>query len=389
MASLTARNNSPYWCACFTDLNGRALKKTTKVRRTPLPGDSRKSSDLKREAQAIANKFEEAARTKRTTDQTRRVIAEMHTLLSRETLHTRSVREQVDVWLARKSHEVGPRTYGFYKSSATKFLAWLGAAANDDVNLLSRAILTDYRNHLAKTLHPVSVNHDLVAVKSLCTDARRDGVLEHNPAEFVARLPKPKNNDIRRPFTKGEMAAILKQASPEWRSMIVFGIYTGQRLGDLVTLPWSGIDLNLGVIKLTTGKTGRMMQIPIAGPLRARIEELSRDSDLVHPGIARMAESSRSNQFAEILRKAGLRTQKPHVKKEGGGGRSVRRTKYELSFHCLRHTAVTLLKEAGVPAAIVMEIIGHDSATISQHYTHIGVLAMGDALSKMPDITQA
>src|SRR5260370_24957336 len=34
----------------------------------------------------------------------------------------------------------------------------------------------------------------------------------------------------------------------------------------------------------------------------------------------------------------------------------------EVTFHSLRHTAVTLLKDAGVPQAVVQELIGHDSA---------------------------
>ena len=41
----------------------------------------------------------------------------------------------------------------------------------------------------------------------------------------------------------------------------------------------------------------------------------------------------------------------------------------DLSFHSLRHTAVTLLKEAGIPQAVVMELVGHDNEEMSQHYT--------------------
>jgi integrase len=37
----------------------------------------------------------------------------------------------------------------------------------------------------------------------------------------------------------------------------------------------------------------------------------------------------------------------------------------ELSFHSLRHTAVSLLKEAGIPDAVVMELVGHESAAMS------------------------
>ena len=31
-----------------------------------------------------------------------------------------------------------------------------------------------------------------------------------------------------------------------------------------------------------------------------------------------------------------------------------------------------MMKDAGIPAAAVMEMIGHDSAQMSQHYTHVG-----------------
>lgn len=32
-------------------------------------------------------------------------------------------------------------------------------------------------------------------------------------------------------------------------------------------------------------------------------------------------------------------------------------------------SAVTLFKEAGIPAALVMELIGHDNVQMSEHYT--------------------
>jgi len=55
-----------------------------------------------------------------------------------------------------------------------------------------------------------------------------------------------------------------------------------------------------------------------------------------------------------------------------------------LSFHSLRHTAVTQLKEAGIPAAVVMELIGHDSAQMSEHYTHVGQGATGKQAEPLP-----
>ena len=55
-----------------------------------------------------------------------------------------------------------------------------------------------------------------------------------------------------------------------------------------------------------------------------------------------------------------------------------------LSFHCLRHTAVSMLKQAGIPAATVMELVGHDSVEMSQHYTHIGHESLKQAAEAFP-----
>jgi integrase len=93
-----------------------------------------------------------------------------------------------------------------------------------------------------------------------------------------------------------------------------------------------------------------------------------------------------SRQFAGVLVSAGLRDPKGH--KAEHDGRAGRRGSGGLSFHCLRHTAVTLLKEAGVPAPVVMELVGHDSAQMSQHYTHVGQDALTKTAKAMPDIAK-
>jgi len=58
----------------------------------------------------------------------------------------------------------------------------------------------------------------------------------------------------------------------------------------------------------------------------------------------------------------------------------------EISFHSLRHTATTLLKSAGVSDAVPREFIGHDSPTVSKHYTHIPTDTRRQAANKLPDI---
>jgi integrase len=58
----------------------------------------------------------------------------------------------------------------------------------------------------------------------------------------------------------------------------------------------------------------------------------------------------------------------------------------DLSFHSLRHTAVSLLKDAGVPDAVVMAPVGHESTAISHRYTYVGKEALSRAAARLPEI---
>ena len=77
-----------------------------------------------------------------------------------------------------------------------------------------------------------------------------------------------------------------------------------------------------------------------------------------------------SNQFSELLVACGLREPQSH--KSRGIGRGGKRAGLDLSFHSLRHTAVSLLKDAGVPDSVVMALVGHESSAMSHRYTHVG-----------------
>jgi site-specific recombinase XerD len=46
-----------------------------------------------------------------------------------------------------------------------------------------------------------------------------------------------------------------------------------------------------------------------------------------------------------------------------------------------------MLKEAGIPHAVVQELIGHDSESMSAHYTHVGNEALKKAANALPDVT--
>ena len=76
---------------------------------------------------------------------------------------------------------------------------------------------------------------------------------------------------------------ILNSATDDWRGIILFGAYTGQRLGDLARLTWQNIDTTKNELRFVTAKTGRQMHIPLAKPLVAHIENMAAGDDPAAP----------------------------------------------------------------------------------------------------------
>lgn len=178
--------------------------------------------------------------------------------------------------------------------------------------------------------------------------------------------------------------------------MIIFGLYLGHRLGDLAMLTWRNVDLLRGEIRFVTRKNPKSMILPISPILRAHLEELPvgdlPDAPLHPRAFAIMKKHGKtahlSNQFADLLAQAGLREKKAHRKSGAAGvGRGVGSGAGGLSFHCLRHSVVSIMKDAGVPEAVVMEWVGHDSEQMSAHYTHVGREALERAGASIPDVT--
>jgi len=215
--------------------------------------------------------------------------------------------------------------------------------------------------------------------------------LADDPAEFVGPVRQSNAERIkRRPFTIPELQALLSVADSEWRSLIKIGVYTGGRLGDVAALRWTNIDLQRDELRFVARKTGKTAVIPLIGALRTHVETLPAGDDphaFLHPRAAKIIQhksrcAALSGEFAGLLVKAGLREAPPP--RRTGPVPDSRRNLNPLSFHSLRHTAVSLLKDAGIPQATVQELVGHSSAEMSALYTHVGRESLERAEQALP-----
>jgi integrase len=312
MASVWKHPESQYFTACFRDQNGRQRRITTKETK-------------RKRAQRLADEFEKASRIKRTLRQAQAVLDRLHEELSGEEVARPIFRKCLENWLESKEGATAPATMVFYRKSLGKFIEFLGPRADQPITEITKQDVVAFRNELATQVTPRTTNHDLKALKMLFRNARRDGAIVDDPAEFVDTI-RQRTVTAKRAFKVDEIRVILDLADDEWRSMILFGLYTGQRLGDIASLRWNNVDLLHDELRLVTRKTGKTMILPIAMPLRRLLESTPASDDPnapIHPRACATVErqgtsGNLSNQFADLLAHAGLRQKKNH-KGEGKG----------------------------------------------------------------------
>ena len=252
---------SRFWIAQFTDHNGTRRNRSTKT------------TD-RRKAEKLAEHYEAAYARKRTARQIREVISSAYEEITGEQLVNKSFRSFSQSWLAAKRNEVAEATLKFYAKAADKFLAHLGPLADADLGEITREHILDFRNREAETFAPKTVNHDLKAVKMLFLSAKRDGLIADNPAEDVKTVSQRGEKRTRRPFSLDELRAVLSVADEEWKSMILFGLYSGARLSDVATLTWQNVDLPAKELRFVARKTGKTIILPLDGPLAAHVEAM-------------------------------------------------------------------------------------------------------------------
>jgi integrase len=379
MASVSRRRGSRIWTAFFRDEHGRQHCIST-------------GTDDKRLALTIAAEYQKEVRQKRTVRQVTRSLDRLHELITGERISRWSLRQYAtDRWLKSKRHETRGSTLEFYRKSVEKALTFFKARADLPISEISPDDVLSYRAHLADSVAPKTANHNLKTLKMIFKAARRDGVVVDDPTEFISGVKQTSAQAARRAFTADELSRVLPLCDPEWRSMVYFGLYLGQRLFDIATLDWSAIDRKRNEIRITTGKTGKLLILPLARPLRKHIEgQQLQAHGPIHPRAAAIVQAQGrtallSNQFTEILAQAGLREHRSHVSR--GIGRGGRRASSALSFHSLRHTTVSMLRDSGVSQSVAMGFAGHTSPEINNAYTHTGIDSLQKAADSLPDVT--
>lgn len=386
MAGIIKRKDT--WYACFR-VSGKPTVRTTGIKVCPVapPGKSKNAAMKEAELQArlIAEELEKEAKgALLNVDVIVSLAGNKAKSVLRNKKYMPSVREHLTQWLeTRPSRRINIR----YSKAIRSFLAFLGADQEMPLDAVTEA---QARNFMAKQLELLrsgTVGIYLHGLRSAFQQAVDQRLFPYNPFKGVTpRIRNRVDAAVKRAFTMDEVRRLTELLPGEWPDMIRVCLYTGgQRLGDIASLKWEQINLEGGLISMTTQKTKRRMNKPVITPLKKVLANrlASRMSDYVFPVAAmKFAQadgmsSKLSTEFNVLLKKFGF------IEEEAEVLPGNRRRIAPLSFHSLRATAVTALRLAGVPADLCRVIVGHDSEMIERVYFRPDDKAIAEAMEKL------
>jgi integrase len=288
----------------------------------------------------------------------------------------------------------GPETLSQYNSHYRQFADWIREKHSTVIALrdVTKQTAEEYAQHLVERgLSPNSFNKHLnflaLLYRILRDKARMQG--RDNPWSGIRRKRMAPHS--RRELTTDELRKVCTTAEGELRLLLAIGIYTGLRLGDCATLRWAEVDLARGTVCRVPNKTARRKAKPVAIPIHTTLHAMLAEipsagrGEYVLPDFAARylrEKGSVSKQIQKHFTDCGIRTLKP-----GTGPGTDNRAVVEVGFHSLRHTFVSLCREANAPLAVVEAIVGHANPAMTRHYTHIGEAAATTAVAALPDIT--
>ena len=321
-----------------------------------------------------------------------------------------SLAEFLDDWLTGVIRpNRAARTHELYKMVCDRYLTESPLATTKLERLRPQDVQSYYGNLLEKGVSADMVHHIHRVLRAALGQALAWGYVPRNPAARI-KLPRHEPRPLR-VLTKAEtkkLVAALHDADPKkqrgraslWAPVAVAAT-TGLRLGELLALRWSDVDLKGGTLivrhtleevgdvrRLKAPKTkGSKRTVPLHADTVAVLKEHRRRQNELRIKLSRTF--SRDDDDVDwtavwedndlVFPDTTPRTGFPagRLRSPKALGRLFRREAqalgYEkLRFHDLRHSHVTHLLLAGVPVKDVSVRVGHASAAMTlDRYAHL------------------
>ena len=308
-----------------------------------------------------------------------------------------SLGDYLDQWLREVAKpSVRPWTYKGYEVHVRRHInPVIGRVPLDKVEPLHVQSLMNRK--LRDGLSAKSVRYIRGTLRTALTQAQRWGLVTRNAAALVDG-PRVEPYEIR-PLTPVETRRFLESVKGHrLEALYSVALSMGLRQGEALGLRWEDLDLEMGYLRVEKQLQRQNGKFQLVEPKTNR----SRRTIVMPPSITSTLRKHRVRQDRELAFDKGWSNPFGLVfTTENGGpldGTVVTHQFHRLldqaglpqrRFHDLRHSCATLLLAQGVPARVVMEILGHSQIALTMNtYAHVIPELRRDAAQRMEELIQ-
>ncbi len=233
-----------------------------------------------------------------------------------------------------------------------------GSRLYHDITIADVAKLVDWMQD--RNYSPATINRALSVwrrMHNVAAKTRLYPVREIDWGHLRKDEPPPRDANL----TRDQLHAIFDALPPRAREIAMFGLLTGLRKGQVLTLTWDRIDLDEGTVTVFRKhrKAEARHTVPIHAAALRILNERRRlaNNDLVFD----------QTNFAALWASA--------VAKAGRTG--------QVRFHDLRHAFATIAAQR-MPLHLVQTLLGHSDIKVTMRYSHARASDMRDGLRQLP-----
>ncbi|MFN2383912.1 MAG: tyrosine recombinase XerC [Gemmatimonadota bacterium] len=210
-----------------------------------------------------------------------------------------------------------------------------------------------------------TLGRKLAALRGFLRHACREGWTAHNPAQIVGvpkqgrRLPAV----LRAEPLAGLLDALGAQAGfagTRDAALLETAYGAGLRVSELTGLGWSDIDPGAGTVRVI-GKGDKERRVPVTGRALAALETWR----------AELTRGGRPLADRVFVGRTGRPLSVRHVQRLVTTALQRIAAQRGVSPHTLRHSFATHLLDRGADLLAVKELLGHESLSTTQLYTHL------------------
>ncbi len=220
-------------------------------------------------------------------------------------------------------------------------------------------------------LSPQSVRHLRNALSAIWKHALKTGCYRGTPPTQYLTTPTVPSVTTRMALTAVHARALLAQMREPYRTLALVVMSCGLRIGEALALDWEHVDLDRRVVRIrrnfTHGEFGTLKtlrsvrDLPLSEEAALALEAME-SRHVQYPGAWLVFR----NRYGQPLdaHNIAARELKPACRLAGVP---------VIGWHVLRHTAITLIQQAGATGIEAQRFAGHASDAMRERYTHAEV----------------